>query len=107
MKQSYREMIECITAVINEWDPYDLVRDGAPDDEFSQEVAQIAAKVSETKTPMELAEVISSVFAKGFAAEPYFSVNSCMPVASRLFSALQALGVIDKTPNNSAADGLR
>lgn len=93
----YREMIEVITRMLNEWDPYDLIRGGAPDDEFAREAAQISVKISEIITPTQLAEVISKVFSKGFAAEPNFSVDACLPVASRLFNELKTRGLLEKT----------
>jgi len=74
--------------VINEWDPYDLISGGAPDNEFAPEVEKIVAKVHQIKTPYALAEVISDVFTKGFDSE-CFSVEGCMQVASRIFAELQ------------------
>lgn len=97
LRLRYREMIEVITRMLNEWDPYDLVRGGAPDDEFAREAAQISVKISEIITPMQLAEVISEVFSKAFASEPYFSVDACLPVASRLLNELRARGLLEKT----------
>jgi len=89
LKQSYREIVEIVTTVVNEWDPYDLISAGAPDNEFSHEVTQIVAKINTINTPIALAGVISSVFSKELESES-FSIEECMPVASRLFTALKA-----------------
>jgi hypothetical protein len=88
MKRSYLEGIAIITIAINEWDPYGLIGGGAPADEFEREIARIAARIHEVKTPEALAEVISKVFSESFEPKP-FSVQSCHPVASRLFVQLQ------------------
>jgi hypothetical protein len=92
LKNSYREIVEVVTTVINEWDPYDLISGGAPDNEFSHEVTQIVAKINEINTPTALAEVMSRVFSKEFESEQ-FSIEACMPVASTLFVALKARGL--------------
>jgi hypothetical protein len=96
MQRSYKEIIELVATVVNEWDPYDLISVGAPDNEFAHEVAQIAAKVHEINTPSELAEVISKVFSISFGSE-YFSVTACMQVAGQLFTVLQTHGLLEQT----------
>lgn len=95
LKRSYRELIEIVVAVINEWDPYDLISAGAPDNEFANEVPQIAAKIHEINTPTELAEVISNVFSKSFGPK-FFSVTACMQVADKLFAELQTLKLLER-----------
>lgn len=92
LKNSYREIVEIVTTVINEWDPYDLINGGAPDNEFTHEIAQVVAKIDEINTPTALAEIISSIFSKEFESEQ-FPIEACMPVASRLFVALKARGL--------------
>lgn len=91
LKQSYQETVEIVTTIINEWDPYDLISAGAPDNEFSHEVTQIVAKIDWINTPTALAEVISSIFSKEFESE-LFTIEECMPVASKLFTALKTGG---------------
>lgn len=97
LKRSYREMLSLITSVINEWDPYNLVGGGAPKDEFEAEVIRVAAQIPHIKTAEQLAEVVSRVFSAGFAPDP-FSIDSCAPVANRLFAVLQAHGFLEPTP---------
>ncbi|ACM20189.2 hypothetical protein Geob_1831 [Geotalea daltonii FRC-32] len=50
LKHIYRELIMIVTAAVNEWDPYALIKGGAPEDEFSEEVSRIAAKVLDIKS---------------------------------------------------------
>lgn len=93
LKYAYREIIGIVTTVLNEWDPYALIAGGAPNDEFAEEAARIAAKIREINTPMVLAEVISDIFSKEFEPE-LFSVEACMPVASKLYNDLQTQGFL-------------
>ena len=97
MKRTYQEIVAIITNVVNEWDPYGLISGGAPKDEFESEIAKIATKVLNIKSAASLAEVISSVFTVSFEPEP-FSVEKCMPVASRLFAALKAHNLLEHEP---------
>jgi len=97
LKRSYREIIEVITTVINEWDPYDLISSGAPDNEFAPEVEKIVAKIHKIRTPGALAEVISGAFSKGFDSDS-FSVEDCMQVSSRIFVELQNRGLFEQKP---------
>jgi hypothetical protein len=97
MMHFYQEAIAVTTAVINEWDPYDLIVGGAPKDEFEGEVSQIVAKAREVHTPEALARLVSDVFSSSF--EPGgFSVETCLPVASRLFEELQIHGFLERKP---------
>ena len=94
LKHSYKETVKIVTTIVNEWNPDDLISAGAPDNEFSHEVTQIVAKIDEINTPIALAEVLSGVFSKEFESE-LFTIEECMPVASRLFTALKAQGLLD------------
>ena len=44
-KDDYRRAIEVVAAVIREWDPYGLLRTGAPQDEFDSEIAGVVAQI--------------------------------------------------------------
>lgn len=92
-EQDYREIVRIIKTALNEWDPYDLIQSGAPDDEFTEEAIQIAAKVKKTESPAELAQVISDIFSRNFESD-LFQVEACSQVASRIFGELEALHLL-------------
>jgi hypothetical protein len=97
MKLLYQNAIEVTAAVVNEWDPYSLISGGAPKDEFTSEVSRIVAKAHEVNTPEALARVISEVFSVSFEPVP-FSVEACLPVATRLFQELKVSGFVGSKP---------
>jgi hypothetical protein len=97
MKHLCQEAIAVATAVINEWDPYDLIAGGAPKDEFEGEVSRLVAKARDAHTPEALARLVSEVFSSSFELER-FSVETCLPVASRLFEELQTHGFLEHKP---------
>lgn len=89
MKHEYQEILVIVMQALNEWDPYELIEAGAPENEFTEEATRIAANIKNTKTPTELAHVISDVFSRSFGSD-VFSVEECLPVASRMLSNLEA-----------------
>lgn len=93
LKQEYQEIRETVTLALNEWDPYDLIQGGAPENEFIEEATEIAAKIEVTKTPTELAEVISEVFSANFESN-LFPVEACLPIASKILYEIQARGLL-------------
>ena len=97
MKLLYQNAIAVTAALINEWDPYSLISGGAPKDEFASEVSRIVAKAHEANTPEALARVISGVFSASFEPEP-FSIQACLPVATRLLEELKTSGYVESTP---------
>lgn len=88
LKRDYREIVHIVQQALNEWDPYGLIEGGAPEDEFTEEATRIAAKIKKTETPAELAQVISDIFSRSFESD-LFSVEECLPAASRIFSDLE------------------
>lgn len=89
LKHDYREIVHIVKQALNEWDPYDLIAGGAPENEFTEETTQIAAKIKKTETPAELALVISDLFTRNFESA-LFSVEECLPVAYRILSDIEA-----------------
>jgi Domain of unknown function (DUF1871) len=89
LKHEYREIVETVQHVLNEWDPYDLLKGGAPENEFTEEATQITAKIKNSETPTALAHVISDIFSRNFESDQ-FPVEACLPTASRIFKELEA-----------------
>lgn len=88
-EQDYREIVHTVMQVLNEWDPYDLIQGGAPENEFAEEATQIAARIKKIETTTELAQVISDVFSKNFESDQ-FPIEACIPAATTIFRALEA-----------------
>ena len=95
LKDNYLQIVQIVKQALNEWDPYDLIHGGAPEDEFAEEAALIAAKINQVETPAELGKVISDIFSKSFETD-LFSVEACLPVADQLFSELKARDFLKK-----------
>jgi Domain of unknown function (DUF1871) len=92
-KLRYKELLALVGKVIADWDPYGLLAGGAPDDEFSSEIASVAAQVPRIKSSTDAAHAVSRVFSSSFDPEE-FELTSCYGVGHHLFAALVADGFI-------------
>jgi hypothetical protein len=57
---------QLVKKAIDELDVYGLLEGGAPDDEFASESKEIADRISESDSIIEIAKVITDVFNKAF-----------------------------------------
>ena len=57
---------QLVKKAIDKLDVYGLLEGGAPDDEFDSESKEIADRISESDSVMQIAEVITDVFNKAF-----------------------------------------
>ena len=83
-----------VKSVLAEWDPYYLLKNGAPADEFDGEAAKVLMKMRSVRTPQDAAAAVSSVYSASFGATG-FSAPDCAEVGSRLFSRLQGAGLLE------------
>lgn len=61
-----RSIFLIVKSVIDEWDLYGLLENGAPSDEYDIESREISHRISKNCTPEEIASVIAEVFNKYF-----------------------------------------
>jgi hypothetical protein len=93
LRHDYEVLVHIVKQALNEWDPFDLIHGGAPDNEFTAEATQIAARIKKHETPTALAKVISDIFSKNFESN-LFPVETCLPIASRIFKDLEARSLL-------------
>ena len=82
------QAVAIIGTAIRAWDPYSLISEGAPSDEFDGEVARIAAMTDRFRTPEDIADTISAVFLASFGQEERFSPQDCVVPAVQIFQEL-------------------
>lgn len=99
-RKQWKKVEAVVRAVIHVWDPYGLIRDGAPEDEWDSEILKIVGRVRSIGTPAEAAAAVSDVFSKAFHPEG-FQKEDCAQVGQRLFDALKEAGMIEnaESPN--------
>jgi len=82
LKEKYKTLFAIVKEAVDEWDPYGLLKMGAPKDEFESEVAQICPLVAKSGDADELAKHIKHVFDTMF--EPIFKIDECKKVAEKI-----------------------
>ncbi len=75
------------------WDPYRLIRSGAPQDEFDSEIASVASQIPRIQSSKDAAYVVSREFSSNF--EPHlFKPEACADVGEKLYKALEERGLL-------------
>lgn len=87
-RREYEKAIEIIGAVVRAWDPYRLMHEGAPSDEFEGQIARITAKSRGFESPEDVATAISAVFEASFGPNECFSRKDCAVPAHEIFRRL-------------------
>jgi hypothetical protein len=89
--REYEMATEIVGDVIRSWDPYSLIREGAPEDEFDAEIAKLVTFIPSLHSVADAAQAISDVFSASF--EDGFLVAQCTQPAQQMFDRLVAAGL--------------
>jgi hypothetical protein len=91
----YLRACEVAKRVIDAWDPYALLAQGAPSDEFEGCAAKVVTYVPRIRTPEDATNALSRVFSEAFEPE-LFQPDHCREVGAALFSALAQAGLLSQ-----------
>ncbi len=71
--RKYQQLFDELNAIICSWDPYGLIKSGAPKDEWSGEVTSILAGLCHIllKSNDDVIDLIQDVFSKAFSKEEF------------------------------------
>ena len=94
-RNDYEKAIGVVGAFIREWDPYSLIEEGAPDDEFDAEIAKLVTYIPRIRFAADAAQAMSEVFSTAFEAE-LFSATQCAEPGEALFARLVAAGLVSR-----------
>ena len=92
-KADYLRACEVTKRVIDAWDPYNLLSEGAPSDEFDGYIARVVTYVPQMLTPEDAIAAVSRIFSEAFEPE-LFRPSHCQDVGTKLFSALAQAGLL-------------
>ena len=98
-RHDYEEALQVIGQVVRAWDPYGLLAEDAPADEFDAEIAQLVTHVPRMHSASDAAQAISVVFSKAFEPQ-LFTPSACAAPGAELFARLVSAGLV-AGPNNS------
>ena len=92
-RAKYEEMWDVTADVIRQWDPYRLLGEGAPTNEFEHEIASVVAEIPRIHSAADAVLAVSRVFSSSLEPQ-HFSADACAEVGRKLFSALSDRGLI-------------
>lgn len=83
----YDRAFAVVRDLISRWDPYALLADGAPADEFDSEVQSVVAQIPRIRSAHDASHVISRVFSSAFERS-LFKPEDCAKIGRELFRTL-------------------
>ncbi|MDR2718600.1 MAG: YugE family protein [Treponema sp.] len=83
-RNKWHYLFEVVKKSIDKWDPYGLLKNHCPDDEFDSESKIIANKINLENSIYEIANIISKTFTNSFNEPERFSVENCLKVAEKI-----------------------
>jgi hypothetical protein len=92
-RREYEAALSVVQSVLASWDPYCLLEEGAPADEFEAEASALVPRLLRGASSEDAAMAVSEVFSKAFGSSE-FSSAECAAVGERLYVALIASGHI-------------
>jgi hypothetical protein len=92
-RDDYEFALAVVSDAVRHWDPCSLLANGAPEDEFSNEVAAVVTHIPRIHSQEDAAYVLSTIFSEAFQAEG-FSIQACASAAESLFNALVHAGLV-------------
>ncbi len=85
MKSEYKSDFIFVKSVINKFDPINLLRQGAPEDEYHDEIQRIVSGLRMCNTKEEIQRLIYDVFQKSFGQETAGEIELYLKIAAPIF----------------------
>ena len=89
----YEKAVEAVGTFVRSWDPYSLLAEGAPADEFDAEIARLVTHIPYIRNADTAANAISAVFSASFEPE-LFTPALCINEGEQLFGKLVAADLV-------------
>ena len=82
-----KTLFQIIKECIDRWDPYNLLAQGCPDDEFDWESLMVRERINKDSSLEEINTAVSVVFSKQFEPQ-YFQPYQCRDVSEEIFQLI-------------------
>ncbi len=90
-KERYRALRSELNGIILRWDPYALYHQTKQEDEFSDEVQRVLAKLPRAFSQEDVLEIVQQVFSRAFSPEDFLP-EACSEVAREIWQWWQQRG---------------
>ena len=92
-RADYKRAFGIVGDVVRRWDPYALVANGCPPDEFDREIGSVVAQIPRIKSNRDATEVLSREFSAAFGPAG-FGLEDCASAGTELFESLRVAGLL-------------
>ena len=82
-----------VRSLVHRWDPYNLLKGGAPKDEWDDAIRMIVARVHTVREPSDATRVVSRVFSC-LLGPAEFTLEMCESCGQELFQGLKSEGLL-------------
>lgn len=89
----YKKAFAIVGNAVRAWDPYSLFAEGAPHDEFDDEIARIVSRIRQFHDAGAVAFALATVFSDAFGSSR-FAPADCQTPADRIFNELRNAGLL-------------
>lgn len=87
-KEDYAALFEAVRCVVHQIDPYELLAQGCPADEFDTEIKVIVRQIDRINSPQDATFLISRVLSHYFSADK-FPPEECREAGAELHRVLK------------------
>ena len=92
MTRDYKKLFEQVKHLVNKADPLRLLQQGAPSDEYDQEIAKILAHLHKCETVDELRKSVFAIFLESFGSTSAGNELNYQELASALYQLRKSRG---------------
>ena len=85
MTVNYKKLLKEVKQLVNKADPLRLLQQGAPSDEYDQEIAKVLAHLHKCETVDELRRSVFAIFLESFGLTSAGSERDYQELASALY----------------------
>ena len=90
LKKEYRVIFDKVKSVVNRYDPYGLLADGVPEDEYESIIIGIVSSLQSNPDPNDLATTIDRLFSEYIGVKGSRSTEAFVGLASEILDNLQS-----------------
>jgi hypothetical protein len=96
-REDYDRALVLTRHLVRDWDPHSLLKLGAPDDEFDDEIARLVARIPRLTGAADAGRHVAEVFTAQFGQGVLAATDSAR-IGERWYAALLEAGLL--TPTN-------
>ena len=64
-------VFDAVRAIVNGWDPYGLIRMGAPSDEYDGEISRVLLRLQHARSTEDATEIVLDELSRSFGRPPF------------------------------------